>query len=76
MTTGEVSQFMMGLGLLTTGIGTILTYMQSFKNGTKIEAIHVATDGMKDALVKVTGESEYAKGLKQGGEDFFKKSQS
>jgi len=34
----------------------------------KVEVIHASTNSMKDELVKVTGESEYAKGLKKGEE--------
>ena len=36
------------------------------KNSRNIAALEKNTDGIKDALVKVTGESEYAKGLKAG----------
>ena len=34
-----------------------------------IEEVHAATNGMKDALVKVTGEAEFAKGVRQGEKD-------
>ena len=32
----------------------------------QVEEVHTATNGMKDQLVKVTGESEHAKGLLEG----------
>ncbi len=32
----------------------------------RINQVELATNSMKDALVKVTGESEYAKGLLKG----------
>ncbi len=34
-----------------------------------VNVLKEQTDGIKDQLVKVTGEAEYAKGLKQGTED-------
>ena len=34
--------------------------------GEKVEIVHRATNSMKDELVKVTGESEYAKGVVEG----------
>lgn len=51
----------------------VLSYMRDRDNNTKmsaisddIERVHVATNGMKDALVRVTGESEKAKGNLEG----------
>jgi hypothetical protein len=36
------------------------------ENSTKIEQIEVATNSMKDALVKATGEAAHAAGVKEG----------
>ena len=41
---------------------------RSVKNEGNLQQMVKHTDGMKDALVKLTGESEYAKGLKAGEE--------
>lgn len=35
----------------------------------KIETVHVATNSMKDKLVALTGEKEFAAGLKEGREE-------
>jgi hypothetical protein len=37
------------------------------RNKTAIMKLEINTNGMKDALLKVTGQSEYAKGLLAGG---------
>lgn len=42
----------------------------------KIEEIHIATNSMKDALVKVTGESEKAKGKLEGAAEEREKRQT
>lgn len=39
------------------------------KNAERMSNIETHTNGLKDALVKVTGESEFAKGLKKGQEE-------
>lgn len=36
------------------------------QQGRAIEAVHLATNGMKDDLMKVTAENEYAKGKLEG----------
>ncbi len=41
---------------------------QSIQNGVQIGVIETATNSMKDALVKVTGQSSYKDGLRDGKE--------
>ena len=41
----------------------------SLRNAKKIEEVHLATNSMKDELVRVTGESERAKGVIQGAQE-------
>lgn len=38
-------------------------------NNRKIEAVHKATNSMKDDLVKVTGQAEHAKGKLEGARE-------
>jgi hypothetical protein len=58
--------FWANLPVLLTSLGAFLTSFAgvwiSLRNATKIAAVHRETNSMKDALVKVTGESEYARG--------------
>ncbi len=67
-------------GFLVQSLIGVVTYLKSRDNGRKtdklvstvaqntgdISAIVLHTNGMKDALVKLTGESEHAKGVLQG----------
>ena len=56
---GEIAQ-------LITAIVLALNFLQSYRNGRKIEEVHRATNSMKDALVLTTEKESYARGLKQG----------
>ena len=56
---GEVAQFITALVLA-------LTYWQSYRNGKKIEQVHLATNSMKDALVATTDKEAFARGVKSG----------
>jgi hypothetical protein len=58
---GEIAQ-------LITAIVLALNFMQSWRNGRKIEEVHRATNSMKDALVASTAKESYAAGLKEGEE--------
>lgn len=58
-TLGEVAQFITALVLA-------LTYWQSYRNGKKIEQVHLATNSMKDALVATTDKEAFARGVKSG----------
>jgi hypothetical protein len=56
---GEVAQ-------LITAVVLALNFWQSRRNGQKIEAVHLATNSMKDALVESTSKESYARGVKAG----------
>jgi hypothetical protein len=58
-TLGEVAQ-------LITAIVLALNFYQSYRNGKKIEQVHLATNSMKDALVESTSKESYARGVKAG----------
>jgi hypothetical protein len=58
-TWGEVAQ-------LITAIVLALNFYQSYRNGKKIEQVHLATNSMKDALVESTSKESYARGVKAG----------
>jgi len=56
---GEIAQ-------LITAIVLALNFLQSYRNGKKIEQVHLATNSMKDALVVSTDKEAYARGVKSG----------
>lgn len=45
-------------------MGVIVNLTMSFLHGRSIDRLEKNTDGMKDALMRVTGEKEFAKGVK------------
>lgn len=58
-TLGEIAQ-------LITALVLALNFYQSYRNGKKIEQVHLATNSMKDALVESTSKESYARGVKAG----------
>lgn len=69
MSGAEYALIITSLATLVSAIGGIVV---SLRNADKLQKVHdevkvVAseTNGMKDQLVKVTGEAEFAKGVKQ-----------
>ncbi len=58
----EVSQFIIAVAFLVNVIFSIISFFMTRR-------VEKNTNSMKDALVKVTGESEHAKGMLQGAED-------
>jgi hypothetical protein len=58
-TLGEIAQ-------LITALVLALNFWQSYRNGKKIEQVHLATNSMKDALVESTSKESYARGVKAG----------
>lgn len=52
------------LAQLLTAFAALIAAGVSVWNAVKIEQVHIATNSMKDALVKSTGEQAYAKGVK------------
>lgn len=56
----------LALGSLLTILIGILNTRKLNRQAGSIEAIHKATNSMKDDLIKVTGEAEHAKGKLEG----------
>jgi hypothetical protein len=56
---GEIAQ-------LITAVVLALNFVQSWRNGKKIEEVHKSTNSMKDALVASTAKENYAAGVKHG----------
>jgi hypothetical protein len=54
------------IGAIAAGIVLIINTYMSWRTGQAVEKVHTATNSMKDALVKVTGEAEKAKGRLEG----------
>jgi hypothetical protein len=65
----DFAQLLTGAGLLINGVVTLLSYLQSRKNGQKIEQVHLATNSMKDALVMATAKENYQAGIIQGAKN-------
>jgi len=61
-----------GASIFAAGISILNTYLvhrlgkEQSKSNLSIASLEKHTNSMKDALVRITGESEYAKGLLQG----------
>lgn len=51
---------------LITAVVLALNFLQSYRNGKKIEQVHLATNSMKDALVISTEKESFARGIKAG----------
>jgi hypothetical protein len=63
---GEIAQLFVGVSLLGNMLIALLNFMQSRHNGKQIDAVHQATNSMKDALVASTAKASYAEGLQEG----------
>jgi hypothetical protein len=58
-----------GIAQIITSLVLVATFVQSYRNGQKLNAVKEQTNGLSSHLVKLTGEAEFAKGLKQGEEN-------
>lgn len=65
-TGGDVAAIIAASASLVAAIGSAVAVIISAKNGRKIDQVRDATNGMKDELVKVTGDARYAEGVKHG----------
>ena len=65
---GELGNFLLGLGVFLGSVVQALNYIKSRANAANIEELTKNTNSMNDALVKVVGEAEHAKGVIQGAE--------
>lgn len=62
----EIAQLITSIATLI-GVGGSI-YL-SWRNSVKIQAVHEATNGKMDTLIKVVGEAEFAKGVLQQKEN-------
>ena len=60
--------FALGFGVFLSAIVQFLNWTTQRSNARKIEELAVHTNGIKDALVAVTGAAEHAKGVLAGKE--------
>jgi hypothetical protein len=58
--------FALGLGILVGAIVQFLNWFTQRRNAEKIAELTMHTNGIKDALVAVTGSAEHAKGVLAG----------
>jgi len=54
------------LAQLITALVVLANFIVSLLHGRKLAEVEHSMNGMKDQLVKTTGEAEFQKGLKQG----------
>lgn len=64
MTGGELAQVITAIASLVAAIGSSVALVFGVVNRKGIQEVKQATDGMKDELVKVTGEKNFALGVK------------
>jgi hypothetical protein len=62
----ELAQLLVGISLVGNMLIALLNFVQSRNNGKQIDAIHEATNSMKDALVASTAKASFAEGVKHG----------
>lgn len=62
------SDLALALGVLIGAFVQLLNWITQRENAKKIEKLATNTDGIKDALVLVTGQAEHAKGVLAGRE--------
>ena len=69
----DIVQILTAIGLALTGVSSAINVVMTFMNGRHarqisrtVDAIQLQTNGLNDKLLQVTGDAEYAKGLKQG----------
>jgi len=62
----ELAQLFFASAILINAILSALTFLRSMRSGKTIDLLEKNTNSIKDALVKVTGESEHAKGMLAG----------
>jgi len=65
----ELGEVLLGAGIFINAVLAVLTYIKALNSAKTIELLEQNTNSIKDALVKVTGESEHAKGVLQGKQE-------
>lgn len=69
LTGGDIAAIIAAFSSLVAAFGSAAAVIMSARNGRKIEQVHLATNSMKDELVRVTGDAKYLEGMKQGEEN-------
>jgi hypothetical protein len=62
----EIASIITAVAALVAALGSSFAVVIGVLNSRKIQQVHDATNGMKDQLVKVTGDAKYAEGVKHG----------
>lgn len=66
LTGGDLAAIIAASASMVAAIGSLISVIMGLKNSRKIEQVHLATNGMKEELVKVTGDKRFAEGVMQG----------
>jgi hypothetical protein len=69
MTGSDIAAIISAVASLVAASGSAIAVIMAVKNSRKIEQVHLATNGMKNELIKVTGDAKYAEGLLHGEEN-------
>jgi hypothetical protein len=62
----DLAQLFFAVAILINAILSVLTFRRSMSSAKALDLLEKNTNSIKDALVKVTGESEHAKGMLAG----------
>ena len=62
----DIAQIITALASLIAAAGSAIAVVMSVRQGRRIEDVHRGTNGMSEKLLKITGESEHAKGVIEG----------
>lgn len=65
----QLTALIFAVGTMANGIGIILTYFQSRKNGVMLEVVHKSTNGINAALVASTAKASLSEGEAKGRAD-------
>ncbi len=64
-----LGEFLVGLAMLINAALAVLNFFQAHRNAGKISSLEANTNHKLDTLLKVTGESERAKGVLEGKQE-------
>jgi hypothetical protein len=62
----DLGQLFLGVAILINAVMSVVTFFITRNAANALELLEKNTNSIKDALVKVTGESEFAKGKLEG----------
>jgi|HubBroStandDraft_1064217.scaffolds.fasta_scaffold79263_2 hypothetical protein len=65
----EIGEFLLGFGFFLSAVVQLLNWNTQRANAKNISVLERNTNSIKDALVRVTGESEHAKGVLAGRQE-------